>query len=63
MLDEAEGTQLEQKTPRYLKTNFWFNKKFEQEVSEVIFWDPHSFDYFAQKKINHGKCQNATKGW
>ena len=36
LLDEAEGAQLQQKNST-IKTPFWFNKKFQQEVFEVIF--------------------------
>ena len=61
MLDEAEGTQLEPKKLHDKDT-------FQQGVFEVIFWDPHSSIYkklliTCTKKINQGKCQNATKGW
>ena len=60
MLDEAEGTQLEQKNST-IKTPF--NKEFLKSYSGT-----HILQFIKKllitctKKINQGKCHNATKG-
>ena len=56
MLDEAEGTQLEQKNST-IKTPF--NKEFLKSYSGTHI---HILLITCTKKINQGKCQNATKG-
>ena len=60
MLHEAEGTQSEQKNST-IKTPF--NKEFLKSYSGT-----HILQFIKKllitctKKINQGKCQNATKG-
>ena len=55
MLDEAEGTQLEQKLRD--KDTRSFNMKFFKSSSGTPI-----FLSLCTKTIKHGKCQDATKG-